>query len=678
MSSNSKRGLLGSLFGSEEEEFETSRKPSSTQKEEKSEEVSESKGLKSGGLLGILGGEEEEFDGNPGKNEDDSSTKEEELSIKTDIKEEELSKNDSELSKREDSSADEPVVSGSGLLSTLGEGEDSEGSLDSWFTEQEEEERREREEVERSSRENLSESSEQSELKSEQSELNLALDSEIEEADLSINKEDNDNANIDDDLLMGMLDSFEDDELERAKARTSLDEDVVVPLEKDGMDEIIVSKDGKTLAEVIPGLRRGPTRSTEKMYELIRNQELVEEVQGKKFSDSRYSKHAKKIEEERAKEEEKMKLSLEYYQKNAKFTEQEKIMMKNLGLDGDNFSKIMQSKELSKKDKEEIISLGRYGPERHFKGRRYRTTVGDMAILEYLTKFKFANTRILRWLSDESQRRTWRKMNRLRDSGLVESQTVLGLSDLWGATTAGVALTGYGYEPGLRPMPKIPTISATMGVNYLAACLWFNTVNVLNLDDFPAENRIIPTREDGSNRTRGEMLVSEYEIRSSLGKEINPNSTTMQTLGDERLYDVIASNVREEFERWEQGGKLGESPEFSLGNEYMWVLYPTSQLTLSYHVPDLVVQRERGPNGEPRSIAVEVERHEKSNDRYDQIMLAYKLDEHLYEKVIWVTPNTRTARALVKAAKEVGFNRYSILPILTKDGVYNKQDMWMI
>ena len=671
MSSKSKRGLLGSLFGSEEEEFETSSKPSSTQKEEESEEISESKGLKSGGLLGLLGGEEEEFDGNSGKNKEDSSNKKEELSIKTDIREEELLKNDSELSKREGSSADEPVVSSSGLLSTLGEREDSEGSLDSWFTEQEEEERIEREEVERSFRENLS-------VSSEQSELNLALDSEVEEADSSINREDNDSASVDDDLLMGMLDSFEDDELERAKARTSLDEDVVIPLEKEGMDEIIVTNDGRTLSEMIPSIRKGHSKSTKKMYDLIRSQELVEEVQGKKFSDSRYSKHAKKIEEERANEEEKMKLSLEYYQKNAKFTEQEKIMMKNLGLDGDEFSKIMQSKELSKKDKEKIVSLGRYGPERHFKGRRYRTTVGDMAILEYLTKFKFANTRILRWLSDESQRRTWRKMNRLRDSGLVDSQTVLGLSDLWGATTAGIALTGYGYEPGLRPMPKIPTISATMGVNYLAACLWFNTVNVLNLDDFPAENRIIPAREDGSNRTRGEMLVSEYEIRSSLGKEINPNSTTMQALGDERLYDVIASNVREEFERWEQGGKLGESPEFSLGNEYMWVLYPTSQLTLSYHVPDLVVQRERGSNGEPRSIAVEVERHEKSNDRYDQIMLAYKLDEHLYEKVIWVTPNTRTARALVKAAKEVGFDRYSILPILTKDGVYNKQDMWMI
>ena len=59
-------------------------------------------------------------------------------------------------------------------------------------------------------------------------------------------------------------------------------------------------------------------------------------------------------------------------------------------------------------------------------------------------------------------------------------------------------------------------------------------------------------------------------------------------------------------------------------------------------------------------------------------MLAYKLDEHLYEKVVWITPNTRVARALERAAKEVGFDRYTIIPIITETGVYDKQDIWMI
>lgn len=456
-----------------------------------------------------------------------------------------------------------------------------------------------------------------------------------------------------------------------------LDPDVIVPLEKPGMDEIKVTADGRTLAEMLPGMRSGNKSINEKMREITKQKSVVE-IDGKKFSDNRYTKHIEVIEKEREEQEKRIALSKRFLQRNAKFSEEEKIIMKNLGVTNKEFTNLMKSTELSRKDKEVILGLGRYGAEKYFKGRRYRTTVGDQALLEFLVKFKFANTRILKWISNEPQGRTWRKLNRLRNSGLVESKTIIGIPDLWGATPAGVGVAGYSFSAGLRPMPKVLTISATLGVNYVAACLWFNSINVLNLDDFPAKNRIIALQEDGVDRVRGENLVSELEIRSSLGKEINPQSTTMQTLGDERLYDVISSNVRAEFERWEQSGRVGESPEFALGNEYMWILYPTSQLTLSYHVPDLVVKRERGPNGEPRSIAVEMERYDKSPDRYDKIMLAYKLDEYLYEKVIWITPNTRVARALEEAAKSVGFENYSIIPIITETGTYNKADIWLI
>lgn len=480
------------------------------------------------------------------------------------------------------------------------------------------------------------------------------------------------------DLLDAMLESLDEDEdVDEIRRRSGLDTEVEVPLEKPGMDEIVVTSDGRTLAEMLPGMRRG-TKSTSEVIDKIRNQEDVIEVNGKKFTDDRYTKHAKVIDEEVARDEERVRLSMKYLQKNAEFTEQEKIIMRNLGLDNEQLAKVMRSKELSQKDKEKILALGRYGSEKIFKGRRYRTTVGDVAMLEFLTKFKFANTRILRWISNEPQGRTWRKLSRLRNSGLVESKSLIGVPDLWGATPSGVAIAGYAYEPGLRPMPKMFSISSNMGVNYLAACLWFNTVNVLNRDDFPAHNRIIALQDDGRDRVRGEMLISEYEIRSSLGKEINPQATTMKTLGDERLYDVISSNVRAEVKAWNDGGRIGDGPETMLGNEYMWVLYPTSQLTLSYHVPDLVVRRERGPNGEPRSIAVEMERFEKKHDRYDKIMLAYKLDEHLYEEVVWVTPNTRVARALERAANAVGFEKYRIIPIITESGVYTKQDIWMI
>ena len=486
-----------------------------------------------------------------------------------------------------------------------------------------------------------------------------------------------------DDLFDNMLDdltSVIDEDLDNKEGldnKENLDPEVEIPLHKPGMEDIKVTADGRTLAEMIPGLRSG-SRTVNEVVKNIKEQTEVVEANDKKFSDDRYVKHIKPIEEKRAAQDERRTLSNKFLQRNAKFTEQEKIIMENLGVSNEQFTNLMGSKELTDKEKEEILALGKYGSEKYFKGRRYRTTVGDAAMLEFLVKFKFANTRILRWISNEPQGRTWRKLNRLRGNGLVESKALIGIPDLWAATPAGVAISGYDFKPGLRPMPKMITVSSSMGINYIAACLWFNTVNVLNLDDFPANNRIISVQEDGNDRARGEMLVSELEIRSSLGKEINPNSTTMRTLGDERLYDIISSNVRSEFEKWVEGGRFGESPEFSIGNEFMWILFPTSQLTLSYHVPDLVVRRERGPNGEPRSIAVEMERYEKDSSRYDKTMLAYKLDEYLYEQVVWITPNTRVARALERSAKNVGFTRYTIVPIITETGVYNKQDIWMI
>lgn len=439
----------------------------------------------------------------------------------------------------------------------------------------------------------------------------------------------------------------------------------------DSMSNAIVTQDGRTLEDMLPGL--GSRRKRGILANLVTEDKVDVDVSNK------YTKHVEVIDKETADNEKRVALSMKFIQRNAEYTEQEKIIMRNLGLTNNELSDTMRSKDLSIKQKEEVLGLGRYGAEKHFKGRRYRTSVGDTAMLEFLVKFKFANTRILRWISNEPQGRTWRKLNRMRDSGLVESKTIIGVPDLWGATNPGVALSGYNLKPGLKPMPKIPTISNDMGVNYVAACLWFNSVNVLNLEDFPANNKVISTQEDGRDRVRGEMLVSQLEIRSSIGREISPVSTTMESYGGLSLYDTIADNARESLSGWRSEGMNGDSPEFHLGNEFMWALFPTLGLTSAYHIPDLVVRRDHGPNGEPRSIAVEVERHEKSNDKYDDVMLSYKLDDHLYGHVIWLTSSTRIARRLAKAANSVGLDNYTIMPIMTEDGTpYEKQDIWMI
>lgn len=453
--------------------------------------------------------------------------------------------------------------------------------------------------------------------------------------------------------------------------------DLEVSLEKPGMDTLVVTPDGRTLSEILPNLRGG-NRAIDDVVNSLRDETRAVDIAGKRRSDLRYVKHVVDENEKNANDKERKYMSNKFIQKHRKYTEQEKVIMRNLGVNSEQFAKMVHADRVDQSTREKVLAAGVMGNERYFKGRRFRTTVGDMAILDYLAKFKFANTRVMRWISDEAQSKTSRKLNRLRENGLVTSMSIVGIPDLWGSTKAGLAVSGYDLPPALARPPKMASISGTIGVNYLAACLWFNKVNVLNLDDFPAMNRKIPLTHDGRTRALGEELVSELEIRSNLGKEINPQSTTMKTRGNRKLYDIIGEDVRKQFAQWRDDGMTYDSPEMLIGNERMWVLYPDSSFTSEYHVPDLVVKRDRGPNGEPKSIAVELERYAKTNNSYKKILMAYKLDKTLYERVIWVTPDSRVERMLRQAAEEIGFENYDVVPIITKDGIHTDKDIWMI
>jgi len=449
-------------------------------------------------------------------------------------------------------------------------------------------------------------------------------------------------------------------------------------LYKEGMEEVIVTPDGKSLADMLPHLRSGGRKFKQEISD-ITDIGVTESRKENMHGGKRYSNHARALNNKIQKDKERIKKEKHFVQRNAKHTEAEKIIMRNLGIKNQDFLNLMRSSEIDRKEKEKVLTAGRVGDERIFKGRRYRTTVGDIDVLIFLAKFKMASSRTLRWLKDEPISRTYRRMHRLKDNGLIVNLQILGLPDMWTLTEAGMAFAGYDFKT-LREsrQPKYSTLPPIIGVNYLAACLWNNKINVLNLKDFPAENKIIATNE--IKRVTGEMLISELEIRSNLGKEINHKVSTLYK-GDKSggLYEHVYKIVDEMFREWEDNGREGESPEMELGNELCWVLYPKEHFIRSHHVPDLVVKRDRGNNGEPKSIAVELELTMKSKiDSYRKTMLAYKLDNRIYEKVIWVTSNARIARQLKKAADEVGFKRYDIVPIITKDGIYKGKDIWMI
>jgi hypothetical protein len=118
-----------------------------------------------------------------------------------------------------------------------------------------------------------------------------------------------------------------------------------------------------------------------------------------------------------------------------------------------------------------------------------------------------------------------------------------------------------------------------------------------------------------------------------------------------------------------------------LGNEFMWTLIPPYALRLAYHVPDLVVKRPRKANGDPASIAVEIELANKPFELYERALSAYSYDSLLYEQVIWVVKSRGAAKKLEKAAAKNGLldeGRIDIVPIYTEDGVFKGKAEWTI
>lgn len=455
--------------------------------------------------------------------------------------------------------------------------------------------------------------------------------------------------------------------------------DKVNPLEESDSDgEVnlnpVVTPDGRTLDEMILGIRSGATTIDKKLKEV--KEGLSETViNGKVKSDNRYTKHGEALSRKKTQGEKRIAASKKYIQKNSRYTEEEKLIMRSLGLDPKEMvAMVSPNSKLNDVEKAKMLQAGTIGEERYFKGRRFRATVGDMDIIQFLAKFKFASVRILSRLRSEPQGRTWRKLTRLKRGGLVYDAEIIGMGTVWSLTEIGMSMSGYQFKTWRQKAPKVSTLPPIIGINHIAACLWNNEQNVLGLEDFPSVNRRVHKAGEPA-LVRGESLVSELELRSSLSKEMKP---TFDSSPGFNYYNQVGETARALFHEWEVGGKVGPSPEFEIGQEFCWVLFPNSGLTRTFHVPDLVLARDRAEDGSPRSIAVELELNAKTVERYKGILMSYKLDEHLYEKVIWVTNNNSIAKKLIEAAEAINLTKFDVIPVINEHGIYKDRDIWHI
>ena len=306
------------------------------------------------------------------------------------------------------------------------------------------------------------------------------------------------------------------------------------------------------------------------------------------------------------------------------------------------------------------------------RGSRLRFSGRDREVLRFLAMFRYATDSQLSRMFSVVPRTMLNRLLKLRKQGLVIDRKMYGARPIWFLTEAGLLLSGLDLPRVTESKLTFSMFPHQFTVNHVAANLWGANVNVLGLKDFPAKNRV-----DGQGVvTFGEELVSELEIQSSFGKIKMFDKAEVYRPG-------LLKSIANEFQVWEESGgvSFGPSPEMVLGNEYMWALMPPTIVGLAYHVPDLVVKRERATDGSPRSIAVEVEINNKPTHNYEKTLRAYRDDMRLYEKVVWVCKNIGPARKLENIAKEIGLwqeGRIEILPIVTADGVFKERDLWTI
>lgn len=352
-------------------------------------------------------------------------------------------------------------------------------------------------------------------------------------------------------------------------------------------------------------------------------------------------------------------------------------------------------------------------------GHGVRFTARDVAALDYLTRWSYATTaqvaRAGGW-RDRKESRLMRRFETWEDMGWAHADREFAGPVLWTPTNAGSSFGPHAWLGGVNYHRVNPVSqSHSLGLSSLASWLlsgWGDDVLHLG-DDWPVLKAELA---DGSAK-----LVSEREVRSvytkirAEGRGLVPIAYRCAMLGgaDPMGRDPQPSRFKA-FSRDYASGKAGleDSPEYlacdpeELGREqWLWVVWgdwiwnrdPATKeqsyvpvedrydvntnrpivdrtrgdvFALLDHVPDMVIARLRNEDGSSRSLAIELELKDKGTLAYERTMASYgsRLGRLLYDRVLWVVPNSTVALSLYRAANNVGMVRgedYEIIPFYT-------------
>lgn len=348
--------------------------------------------------------------------------------------------------------------------------------------------------------------------------------------------------------------------------------------------------------------------------------------------------------------------------------------------------------------RERLIKQAIGGEEALKRNSKLRITPKQVEDMRFLAVFKYANAKQVAKKNAETEDTARKRLNRLRDRGLVLSNKIYGTKPVYFLSQEGMILSGYDYKTLMKNDINLSTLSHTFGLNHIASCLHGAVVDVLDFngagETWPTKNRRYFDEKTMRYKTDyGENIVSEYEIQSYLSRrrqnikgDIYKPAARADIKTDYDIWKRELQEIKDSDDKQSIKRRLREhvysSPEMMHENQWMWTLFPDNPPTLVHHVPDLVVKRPRNLDGSPNSIAVELELTAKNSDEsYVKTLTAYLDDQRMYSQVVWVSPTKAIRTKLEKIAKDVGLwesGKIRIIPLYYEDGEWGNNPLWLL
>lgn len=449
------------------------------------------------------------------------------------------------------------------------------------------------------------------------------------------------------------------------------------PLDTDKTRSIVIDGEGTTLADYFSLKRtsKGVANKVKRVEDIIK--EGAESV-GIDSDDllpyTRRQKKKKKIRSEYRKKQV-INSGNKFINNHIKERTYENAVLKSLGIKIDDLEKVLSpSSRLSEIEKATILSNPMFGKEKVKGSQNRHITFGDKQLLYYLDLVKFATVKNLSFALDRKYSSIQWQLNKLNKMGVVSCYTIYNTPGVWGLTRVGASIIG-GEAPKAK-QANASGLAERLWVNYVISCLYSNRLNILNLDDYPANNRLYE-----GEYVRGEEIVTEGTILSRL------QTKRMELQGGFKVAETsrgeIVRKMRDaweiEWRKWENSGRGIDSPELIEGNEWLYSIIYNGELSRSsYILPDIVIKRNRDLDGSPRNLAIEVEKKRRTQNYYIEKLLMYKMDTRIYEKVIYVTHDPVIAKRVMAAAEKINFDRFDVVPMVDEEGNYLDTNQWLL